>query len=66
MDVSEPAETNIPDVEMEFMGELDLVDDLGHLEPSAEDTISQLLLTQMGSSGRSYAREKAAGSRRIL
>ena len=66
MDVSEHTEEQAPDVDMEFVGELNLVDDLGTLEPSVDDTISALLLTQMGSSGRSYAREKASGARRIL
>ena len=33
---------------------------LGSLEPSANDVISELLLQQLGSCGRSYQRERKA------
>ena len=66
MDASEHVEEQAPDVDMEFVGELNLVSGLGHLQPSVDESVSALVLAQMGSSGRSYAREKASGARRIL
>ena len=39
---------------------------LGSLEPSADDFMSDLLLQQLGSSGRSYRREHRASCRRIV
>ncbi len=39
---------------------------IGILEPSAEDFMSDLLLQQLGSSGRSYLRENRASCRRIV
>jgi hypothetical protein len=39
---------------------------IGSLEPSLEDTVSELLLQQLGSYGRSYRREARASCTRIL
>ena len=39
---------------------------LGSLEPTAEDFMSDLLLQQLGSSGRSYRREHRACCRRVV
>jgi hypothetical protein len=39
---------------------------IGILEPSAEDFMSDLLLQQLGSSGRSYMREHRPSCRRIV
>jgi len=38
---------------------------LGSLEPTTEDSIADMLLQQLGSSGRSYKREARAGFKRI-
>ena len=40
------------DVEMDFIGSLEVQDDLGSIEPSADDLVSGLLLQQLGSLGR--------------
>ncbi len=45
------------DIDMDFIGSLEVEGDLGRLEPSAEDYASQLLLCQLGSLGRCYRRE---------
>jgi hypothetical protein len=39
---------------------------LGSIQPAAEDVIAGMLLQQMGSSGRSYARETRQGFNRIV
>ena len=39
---------------------------LGMLEPPADDGISEILLQQLGSSGRSFNREKRASCRRLV
>jgi len=39
---------------------------LGSLEPKAEDFMSDLLLQQLGSSGRSYRREHRTCCKRIV
>ena len=39
---------------------------LGSLEPTAGDTVSELLLQQLGSSGSSYRREQRGAARRIV
>ena len=39
---------------------------LGSLEPTAEDFVSDLLLQQLGSSGRRYRREQRACCRRVV
>jgi hypothetical protein len=54
------------DVEMDFVGLMDVPDQLGSLEPSFHDEISGLLLAQMGSTGKRYRREAATASRRII
>ena len=63
MEENEP--TGSQDVEMDFVGSLQVADDLGKLEPSFNDHLCEILLSQMGSSGRSYRRE-AAKARRAL
>ena len=54
------------DIEMDFVGSLEPYSDLGSLEPFVDDVVSQLLLSQMGSSGKSYHRESATAARRIV
>ncbi len=54
------------DVEMEFVGCLQVADDIGKLEPSADDSISELLLQQLGSCGKSYRREARVAVRKIV
>ena len=53
------------DVEMDFIGSVEPYDILGSLEPSADDTVSGLLLAQMGSAGRSYRREQSTAARKL-
>ena len=55
-----------PDVEMDFIGNMELVDDLGKLEPRFDDELSCLLLNQLGSVGRSYRREARQAARHIV
>ena len=54
------------DADMDFIGNLEVHDALGNLELEADDAISQMLLMQMGSSGRSYRRDKASAARRVV
>jgi hypothetical protein len=55
------------EVEQNFIGNLNHASDgLGSLEPSVDDVIAELLVTQMGSSGRSRVREQRSGFRRIV
>ena len=54
------------DVDMDFIGSLELHDSLGNLEPEADDAISQMLLMQMGSAGRGYRRDRATAARKIV
>ena len=59
-------EPSTEDVDMEFVGDLEAHDFLGSLGPSVDDAVSELLLAQMGSSGRSYRRESAIAARRFV
>ena len=54
------------DVDMDFIGSMELHDSLGNLEPEADDAVSQMLLMQMGSAGRAYRRDKASAARKIV
>ena len=54
------------DVEMEFCGELNLMSELGQLEPSFNDHVSELLLNQLGSSGKSFRREARNAGKKIV
>ncbi len=54
------------DVEMDFIGGLEVQDDLGSIEPSVDDFVSGLLLQQLGSLGRSYKREARKSARAIV
>jgi len=55
------------EVEQNFIGNINHSSDgLGSLEPSVDDVIAELLVTQMGSSGRSRVREQRSGFRRIV
>ncbi len=54
------------DVEMEFVGNVAPSQGLGSLEPSFDDSISSMLLAQIGYSGKAYRREKATAVRRIV
>ncbi len=54
------------DVEMDFVGSVEPEGELGKLEPSVDDVISNLILRQIGSSGRSYKREGRHGARKLV
>ena len=54
------------DVEMEFVGKLEVEDSLGSLEPSVDDFVAGLLLQQLGSLGRRYRREARQGAKAIV
>ena len=54
------------DVDMDFIGNMELHDSLGNLEPETDDAVSQMLLMQMGSAGRAYRRDKASAARKIV
>ena len=54
------------DINMDFVGSMELHDNLGTLEPALDDEISNMLLLQMGSSGRAYRREKASAAKKIV
>ncbi len=55
------------DVEMAFVGCLDhCATGIGSLEPNVDDQVCELLLAQMGSSGRSYRREATQAARKIV
>ena len=54
------------DMDAGFIGNFMVADKLGSLEPSFDDVISSLLLSQMGSCGRSYKRESSTAARRIV
>ena len=65
-EMAEDPEAAGPDVEMDFVGKLDVEDSLGSLEPSAEDFAAGLLLQQLGSLGRHYRREARRGARALV
>ena len=54
------------DVDMHFVGSLEAAQSLCNLEPDAGDCIAELLMTQMGASGRSYRRESRQAARKIV
>ena len=55
------------DVDMDFVGCIDHNStDIGSLEPSPDDYICELLLAQMGSSGRRYRRETVQAVRKMV
>ena len=54
------------DVEMEFIGNLEVQGDLGHLEPSVDDVVSEILLAQLGSLGRHYRREARQSAKALV
>ena len=51
---------------MHFVGSLEAAQPLGNLEPDAGDYIAELLLFQMGASGRSYRRESEQVAKKIV
>ena len=54
-------------VESDFVGCIDhSADDLGSLEPSFDDFVAELLLTQMGGSGKQRGRERRTAARKIV
>ena len=53
------------DVEMEFCGELNLMSEVGQLEPSFNDHVSEHLLNQLGSVGKSFRREARDAGKKI-
>ena len=54
------------DVEMEFCGELNLMSEVGQLEPSFNDHVSELLPNQLGSVGKSFRRDARNAGKHIL
>ena len=54
------------DVGMEFCGGLDLMSEVGRLEPSFNDSVSELLLRQLGSVGKSFRREARDAGKKIV
>ena len=67
MDVEEGGkEGESNDVNMQFVGSLQVEGALGSLEPSVDDFVSSLLLRQLGSLGRSYRREARQASKAIV
>ena len=54
------------DVEMDFCGELNLMSDLGQLEPTFQDRVSELLLNQLGSVGKSYRKDARKAGKKIV
>ncbi len=54
------------DVEMEFIGSMEVMDNLGKLEPSFDDEVSNFLLAQMGSSGKVHQKDACRAARRIV
>ena len=54
------------DIDMHFVGSLEANQDIGSLEPSIDDFVSELLLNEMGASGRSYRREGRQAARKIV
>ncbi len=54
------------DVEMEFVGSLEVMNAIGKLEPSFDDEVSNFLLAQMGSSGKVYQKDASRAARRIV
>ena len=53
------------DVAMSFVGNIDAEREIGSLEPSVDDFVSELLLNQMGFA-RKYRREASAAAKRIV
>ena len=54
-------------VEHNFIGNIDhAMDNLGSMELSVDDAIAELLVAQMGSTGRQRLREQRSGFRRIV
>ena len=51
---------------MDFVGSLNLIEEIGRLEPSFDDEISGLLLSQMGSVGKSCRREAQRAGKKLL
>ncbi len=66
MDEDPQDEDNGPDVEMDFIGTLNVEDSLGSIEPALDDVVSSLLLQQLGSLGRSYRREARQGAKALV
>ena len=66
-DEAMPGQEGNGDVEMDFVGCIDhTATGIGSLEPNIGDFVSELLLAQMGSSGRQYRRESVQAARRIV
>ena len=54
------------DVEMDFVGSLEVQDSLGKLEPTFDDEVSELLLQQLGHARRGQRRDAKRAGRRIV
>ena len=53
-------------MEVDFVGETEPVSFIGSLEPSFDDEVSSILLSEMGSSGKSYRRDQARNMKRLV
>ncbi len=54
------------DVEMDFIGNCEVIDELGSLEPSVDDVVSSIFLQELGASAGKYKRETRRGMRAIV
>ena len=54
------------DVEMDFVGHVGATQGIGSLEPSFDDEVSDLLLAEMGSSGRVRRRDGRKAMRKMV
>ena len=59
-------ETNTGDVEMDFVGHVGASQGIGSFEPSFDDMVSELLLTEMGSSGRVRQKDGRKAIKKIV
>ena len=59
-------ETNAGNVEMDFVGHVGASQGVGSPEPSFDDMISELLLTEMGSSGRARRKDGRKAIKKIV
>ena len=53
------------DVEMDFCGEFNLMSDLGELEPTFQDRVSDFLFNQLGSVRKSYRKDARKAGKKI-
>ena len=66
METDDRQEADEDAMNTDFVGNFDVADSLGRLEPSFDDEVSTLLLNQLGSVGRSHRRESCSAARRLV